>query len=77
MSNDNRQDIIDTLVKVLDLTKEKGYNEINQMVGFLATDDPTYIPNSNGARDLLTKYESDNYLQVLVEEFYARNKKSE
>lgn len=76
-SNDNSLDIKDTLIKVLELTKEKGYMEINQMVAFLATEDPTYIPSVNGARDLLTKFDRDDYLQVLVKEFYENNKKGE
>lgn len=73
MSNDNSLDIRDTFIKVLDLTKEKGYMEINQMVGFLATEDPTYIPSVNGARDLLNKFDRDEYLELLVREFYANN----
>ena len=73
MSNDNLLDIRDTFIKVLDLTKEKGYMEINQMVGFLATEDPTYIPSVNGARDLLNKFDRDEYLELLVREFYANN----
>ena len=77
MSNDNSLDIRDTFIKVLDLTKEKGYMEISQMVGFLATEDPTYIPSVNGARDLLNKFDRDEYLELLVREFYANNKKSD
>ena len=77
MPNDNSLDIRDTLIKVLELTKEKGYMEINQMVGFLATEDPTYIPSANGARDLLIKFDRDDYLEVLVKEFCANNKKCE
>ena len=77
MSNDNSLDVRDTLIKVLELTKERGYMETNQMVGFLATEDPTYIPSANGARDLLIKFDRDYYLEVLVKEFYANNKKCE
>ena len=77
MSIENSLNIKDTLIKVLELTKEKGYNEINQIIGFLATEDPTYIPSVNGARDLLEKFERDEYLELLVNEFYTNNKKSE
>ena len=77
MSGENSLNIKDTLIKVLELTKEKGYNEINQIIGFLATEDPTYIPSVNGARDLLEKFERDEYLELLVNEFYTNNKKSE
>ena len=77
MSGKNSLNIKDTLIKVLELTKEKGYNEINQIIGFLATEDPTYITSVNGARDLLEKFERDEYLELLVNEFYTNNKKSE
>ncbi len=77
MSGENSLNIKDTLIKVLELTKEKGYNEINQIIGFLATEDPTYIPSVNGARDLLEKFERDEYLELLVNEFHMSNKKSE
>lgn len=77
MSNDNLSEVIDTFIKVLELTKEGGYNEISQMVGFLVSTDPTYIPSKTGARDLLNKFERDDYLVALVKEVYANNKKCE
>jgi len=73
MSGENTPNIKDTLIKVLELTKEKGYNEINQVIGYLATEDPTFIPSVNGARDLLEKFERDEYLELLVNEFVMNN----
>ena len=71
--SDNVLDVRETLIKVLELTKEAGYNEINQMVGYLATKDPMYFSYANGSRDLIKKYDHADYLAVLVKEFYANN----
>ena len=66
-------DAKEILIKVLELTKEAGYNEINQMVGYLATEAPMYFSYANGSRDLIKKYDHADYLAVLVKEFYANN----
>ena len=46
---------------------EKGYNPINQIVGYLLTEDPTYITNYNGARSMICKLDRDDLLQELVQ----------
>ena len=48
---------------------EKGYNPINQMVGYLLSEDPTYITNHNSARSLICKIDRDELLQVLVKSY--------
>ena len=45
--------------------KEKGYNPISQLAGYLLSDDPTYITAHNGARSLVTKVERDEIIEVL------------
>ena len=45
---------------------EKGYNPINQIVGYLLTEDPTYITNYNNARSMICKLDRDELLQALV-----------
>lgn len=52
---------------VFDALDEKGYNPINQIVGYLLTEDPTYITNYNNARSMICKLDRDEMLQELVE----------
>jgi YD repeat-containing protein len=57
------------LRSVFDSLNEKGYNPINQIVGYLLTEDPTYITNYNGARSLICKIDRDELLQELVKNY--------
>ena len=54
------------LTTVYDALREKGYNPINQIVGYLLTEDPTYITNYNNARAMICKLDRDELLQELV-----------
>ena len=54
------------LLTVYDALKEKGYNPINQIVGYILSEDPTYITNHNNARALIRKADRDELLQTLV-----------
>ena len=58
-----------TLRLVYDALNEKGYNPINQIVGYLLTEDPTYITNYNNARSMICKIDRDELMQVLVKEY--------
>lgn len=55
------------LEKVYESLKEKGYNPISQIVGYIMSGDPTYITSYNGARSMITKLERDEILEELVE----------
>ena len=55
------------LRSVYDALSEKGYNPVNQIVGYLLTEDPTYITNYNGARTMICKLDRDELLQELVQ----------
>ena len=55
-----------TLRSVFDALQEKGYNPINQIVGYLLTEDPTYITNYNHARSMICKLDRDELMQELV-----------
>ncbi len=55
-----------TLATVYDALQEKGYNPINQIVGYILSEDPTYITNYNNARALIRKLDRDELLQELV-----------
>lgn len=61
-----------TLTGVYDALKEKGYNPINQIVGYLLSEDPTYITNHNNARSLICKIDRDELMQELVQ-YYLDN----
>ena len=54
------------LRSVFDSLNEKGYNPIKQIVGYLLSEDPTYITNYNNARSLICKIDRDELLQELV-----------
>lgn len=54
---------------VFDSLNEKGYNPINQIVGYLLTEDPTYITNHKNARSLICKIDRDELLQELVKNY--------
>lgn len=60
------------LTQVYDALKEKGYNPINQIVGYLLSEDPTYITTHNNARSLIRKLDRDELLQALVK-YYLNN----
>ena len=51
--------------------QEKGYDPINQIVGYLLSEDPTYITNHNGARALIRKIDRDELLQQMVKNYLA------
>ena len=64
---DDEENMRRILRSVYDALSEKGYNPINQIVGYLLTEDPTYITNSNGARSMICKLDRDELLQELVQ----------
>lgn len=63
---DDKENMRVILRSVFDALNEKGYNPINQIVGYLLTEDPTYITNYNNARSMICKIDRDELLQELV-----------
>ncbi len=63
---EEKNDMRQTLRGVFDSLDQKGYNPINQIVGYLLTEDPTYITNYNNARANICKLDRDELLQELV-----------
>ena len=57
------------LTMVYDALVEKGYNPINQIVGYLLSEDPTYITNYKNARTLIRRIDRDELLQELVRNY--------
>ena len=64
--DDKDVEIYNILTTVYQALEEKGYNPINQIVGYILSEDPTYITNHMGARTLIRKLDRDELLQVLV-----------
>lgn len=64
--NDDKENMRRILRSVFDALSEKGYNPINQIVGYLLTEDPTYITNYNNARSIICKLDRDELMQALV-----------
>lgn len=56
----------DILTTVYDSLREKGYNPVSQIVGYILSEDPTYITNYNNARNLICRLDRDELLQELV-----------
>lgn len=65
-----RDEYIDNIITSVYISlKEKGYNPISQMVGYILSGDPTYITSHNNARALIRKVERDEVLEFLVKKF--------
>lgn len=69
----NKQEINETLTNVYRSLDEKGYNPINQIVGYVLSGDPAYIPRYNDARNQIRKYERDEIVEELVRFYLKEN----
>ena len=70
MTNENRAELRKTLETVYDAMKFKGYNPINQLVGYLLSGDPSYSTTYNNARNILYKAEREELLEELLLEYF-------
>lgn len=66
----NVQEVLLAVYQALD---EKGYNPINQIVGYLLSGDPAYIPRHNDARSLIRKLERDELIEELVKSYLSQH----
>lgn len=62
------------LLKVYNALNEKGYNSVSQIVGYILSEDPTYITTHNNARSLVRKLDRDELLQSMVEDYLGIKK---
>ena len=72
--SDDKENMRRILRNVYEALTEKGYNPINQIVGYLLTEDPTYITNYNNARAMISKLDRDELMQNLVKCYLFGNK---
>ena len=68
----NRNETREILSSVYDSLKVKGYNPINQLVGYIISEDPTYITNYNNARSLICRLDRDELLQELLVSYLGK-----
>jgi YD repeat-containing protein len=69
----NSEQIREILSSVYDSLVIKGYNPINQLVGYILSEDPTYITNYNNARTLICRVDRDELLQELVRSYLKKD----
>jgi uncharacterized protein (UPF0297 family) len=63
----------EVLTEVYSALNDKGYNPINQIVGYLISGDPAYIPRHNNARSLIRKLERDELIEELVKSYLKQH----
>lgn len=73
--NNEQNSVSDMLHLVYGALDEKGYNPTNQIVGYLLSGDPAYIPRHNDARNLIRRFERDEVLEELLENYLEKPKK--
>lgn len=73
--DNNQKDVRETLETVYDALEKKGYDPINQIVGYLLSGDPAYIPRLNDARNLIRRHERDEIIEELVRSYLDKEEK--
>lgn len=73
LDDGSKDEISNTLTNVYRSLTEKGYNPINQIVGYVLSGDPAYVPRYNDARNQIRKYERDEIVEELVRYYLKGN----
>ena len=73
--DNNQKDVRETLETVYDALEKKGYDPINQIVGYLLSGDSAYIPRLNDARNLIRRHERDEIIEELVRSYLDKEEK--
>ncbi|KUP05814.1 hypothetical protein Q73_09915 [Bacillus coahuilensis m2-6] len=68
------KDVTEVLMTVYEALHEKGYNPINQIVGYLLSGDPAYIPRHKDARNIIRRLERDEMIEELVKSYLKQHK---
>ncbi len=68
--NMSKQEVLSYVIESLE---EKKYNTVNQLTGYLLSGDPTYITNHKDARTVISKYEREDLLELIVEDYLKNN----
>ena len=70
---ENKMDVTEVLKLVYEALTEKGYNPLNQIVGYVMSGDPTYITSHNSARSLIMNVERDEIVEELLKSYIEKN----
>ena len=73
VQEDKKMEVSQVLQSVYEALTEKGYNPINQIVGYIMSGDPTYITSHNGARSLIMKMERDELVEEMLKTYIEHN----
>ncbi|MDF2951601.1 MAG: hypothetical protein K0S18_1184 [Anaerocolumna sp.] len=73
VQKENDMAVKDIIASVFSAMTEKGYNPVNQIIGYIMSGDPTYITNHKGARSLIMKVERDEILEELLTDYINHN----
>lgn len=71
LANQDEAEVKKIILTVFNALKEKGYNPISQIVGYILSDDPTYITTHNNARNLIRRIDRFELLQILLRDYIA------
>ena len=71
---DRESEIKEILLEVYSALSEKGYNPINQIVGYILSEDPTYITNHKNARSLIRRIDRDDLLNLMLKNYLGLSK---
>ncbi|SNS32724.1 Uncharacterized protein, UPF0297 family [Anaerovirgula multivorans] len=74
LDKDKEKQAKDVIIEVYNSLEEKGYNPINQFIGYILSGDPTYITNHNNARSIIRKIERDELLEELLKTYLEKNR---
>ena len=66
-------EVKDVIARIYEALTEKGYNPVNQIVGYVMSGDPTYITSHKVARSLIMRVERDEIIEVLLEDYIQNN----
>ncbi len=69
LKDEHEQEMKNTLIAVYNALSEKGYNPLNQIVGYILSEDPTYITNHKNARSLIRRIDRDELLGILLKDY--------
>lgn len=75
IKDEREEEMRQTMLTVYNALKEKGYNPISQIVGYILSEDPTYITTHNNARSLIRRLDRDELLQALVKNYLKSSEK--
>ena len=73
VQKDQDIEVKDVIADVYEALTEKGYNPVNQIVGYVMSGDPTYITSHKGARSLIRRVERDEIIELLLEDYIRNN----